>query len=146
MKFLAVFDPLGLGATDAASLATDIINTRAVSPFTCFYSSNSAVTTDFYDFVRSRSYLSASGNPDEQDRVLDNADASNLVPVPGSTGFNAVTAEFCYDTNAFKVESLAEVQGRRMRLKVILSDDGGHRFTTYNGDTSTAGWRKENFE
>ncbi len=142
----AIFDPLGLGATDAASLATDIINTRATTPFTCFYSSNSAVTTDFYDFVRSRAYLSAIGDPDEQDIVLDNADASNLVPVSGSTGFNAVTTEFCYDTNAFKVESLADIQGRRMRIKMILGDGGAHRFATYNGDTSTTGWRKENFE
>ncbi|HOX09035.1 MAG TPA: type II secretion system protein GspK, partial [Candidatus Omnitrophota bacterium] len=33
----AVFDNLSLGGTDAARLATDIINARASSPFTCFY-------------------------------------------------------------------------------------------------------------
>jgi DNA uptake protein ComE-like DNA-binding protein len=142
----AVFDTLSLGASDAASLTSDIITARSASPFTCFYSFSSSVTTDFYDFVRSRSYLSASGNPDEQDRVLDNADASSLVPVAGSSGYSSTSTEFCYDTNSFKVESLAGLQGRGMRLKTILGDDGASVFTTYAGDTNSAGYRKENFE
>ena len=142
----AVFDAIPLGATDAASLATDIINARTANPFTCFYSSDPLVTTDFYDFVRSRSYLSTAGNPDEQDRVLDNVDASNLIPVSGSSGFNAVTTEFCYDVSSFKVESLADIGGRRLRLKTILGDDGSKAFTTYSGDTTLTGYRKENFE
>ena len=142
----AIFDPLSLDATDPDSLATDIINTRVTFPFTCFYSSDTTITTDFYDFVRSRSYLSTTGDPDEQDMVLDNADASLLIPVAGSTGFGADTTEFCYDTNAFKVESLAEVLGRRLRIKTILGDDGAHTFTTFVGDTSSVGYRKENFE
>lgn len=142
----AVFDALSLGAGDAASLATDIINTRAASPFTSFYSSDSAVTTDFYDFVRSRSYLSTSGDPDEQDRVLDNADASSLIPVSGSDDFDAVTTEFCYDSNAFKIESLADIGGRRFRIKTVLGDTGSHTFTTYAGDTTSVGYRQENFE
>lgn len=142
----AVFDSLALGATDAASLATDIINTRAATPFTCFYSNNSLVTTDFYDFVRSRAYLSATGDPDEQDRVLDNADASSIVPVQGSEDFNAVSTEFCYESSAFKVESLADIDGRRMRIKTVVGDDGSHAFTTFTGDASSVGTRKENFE
>jgi DNA uptake protein ComE-like DNA-binding protein/Tfp pilus assembly protein PilX len=142
----AIFDPLNLGATDPASLATDIINTRAAAPFSCFYSFDSAVTTDFYDFARSRNYLSAAGDPDEQDRVIDNADASLLAPVAGSTGFSAVTAEFCYDANTFKVESLADVLGRKLRIKTIFGKDGAHTFTTFVGDTTTIGYRKENFE
>ncbi len=142
----AVFDGLSLGATDSASLAADIISTRAAAPFTGFYSSDSGVTADFYDFVRSRSYLSTSGDPDEQDMALDNSDASSLIPVSGSTGYNAVTAEFSYDTNAFKVDSLADIQGRRFRLKTILGDDGSRIFTTYIGDSSSIGYRKENFE
>lgn len=142
----AVFDSLSLGASDPASLATDIINARAVVPFGCFYSSDSGVTNDFYDFVRGRSYLSASGNPDEQDRVLDNADSSSLVPVSGSSGYNAVTTEFCYDVSSFKVESLADIGGRRQRLKTIIGDDGSKTFTTYSGDTTSTGYRKENFE
>lgn len=142
----AVFDSLSLGASDPASLATDIINARAAAPFGCFYSSDSGVTNDFYDFVRGRSYLSTSGNPDEQDRVLDNADSSSLVPVSGSSGYNAVTTEFCYDVSSFKVESLADIGGRRQRLKTIIGDDGSKAFTTYSGDTTSTGYRKENFE
>lgn len=142
----AVFDALSLGSTDAARLARDIIDTRATTPFTCFYSSNSAVTTDFYDFVRSRSYLSTSGNPDEQDRVLDNADASPLIPVAASAAYDAVTTEFSYDTNTFKVESVSGIHGRHFRVATILGDDGSHTFTTFIGDTSSIGYRRENFE
>jgi hypothetical protein len=142
----AIFDPLSLGATDAASLAIDIINTRATTPFTCFYSSDSTVTTDFYDFAIGRSYLSGSGNPDERDRVIDNADASPLVPVASSDAYDAVTTEFSYDTNAFKVESLVDLYDRHFRIKTILIDDGSRVFTTYVGDANSAGYRKENFE
>jgi len=138
----AIFDPLPIGATDAASLATDIINARAVAPFTCFYSANAAVTTDFYDFVNSRAYLTAV----ERNAVLDNADASLLAPVSGTAGVNGVTTEFSYDTNAFKVESLADVFGRRYRIKTILGDNGSRTFTTFVGDASSVGYQKENFE
>jgi DNA uptake protein ComE-like DNA-binding protein/Tfp pilus assembly protein PilX len=142
----AVFDALSLGAGDAASLATDIISTRASAPFTCFYSSDSAVTTDFYDFVTSRAYLSTSGNPSEQDRVLDSADASPLVPIDGSADYDNPATEFCYDGNAFKVESLADIQGRGFRVKTVLGDDGSHTFATFIGDTTNVGYRQENFE
>jgi hypothetical protein len=142
----AVFDALTLGTGDAASLATDIISARVAAPFTCFYSSDSAVTTDFTDFVTSRTYLSTSGDPDEQDSVLDNADASLLIPVNGSTGVNSVTTEFSYDTNTFKVESLADIQSRRFRIKTILGESGSKTFTTYSGDTSSIGYRQENYE
>lgn len=138
----AIFDPLPIGATDAASLATDIISTRATTPFTCFYSGNAAVTTDFYDFVNSRAYLTAA----ERNAVLDNADASLLAPVSGTAGVSGVTTEFSYDTNAFKVESLADVFGRRYRIKTILGDNGSRTFTTFVGDTSSVGYQKENFE
>ncbi len=142
----AIFDSLALGATDAASLATDIMSTRAATPFTCFYSADPAVTTDFYDFVFARAYLSASGNPDERDRVLDNADASSLIPVDGSNTFSAVSTEFCYDSGAFKVESVATVGGRSVRVKTILNNLGSKTFTTFTGDTTSVGTRKENFE
>jgi hypothetical protein len=33
-----------------------------------------------------------------------------------------------------------------MRIKAIFGDDGARTFTTYSGDTSNVGWRKENFE
>lgn len=142
----AIFDSLSLGAADPASLATDIMGARATAPFTCFFSSNPTVTTDFYDFVRSRAYLSTAGNPDEQDRVLDNSDASSLIPVSGSTNFNAVTTEFCYAASAFRVDSLAEVNDRRFRVKTVLGNNGSHTFATYLGDTASVGYRIENFE
>ena len=139
----AIFDPLTFSASsDISSLATDIINQRNTAPFTCFYSSNSSVTTDFYDFVLGRSYLSSS----EADQVLGNADASALVPRPGGTTQNVVTAEFSYDTNAFKVESLGRVNGRNLRVKTILGELGDKTFTTFSGDTTAVGYRLENFE
>ena len=140
----AVYDDpaLGLGATDSASLATDIITTRATTPFTCFYSANAAVTTDFYDFVNGRGYLTAT----ERNAVLDNADPSLLIPVSGAAGVNGVTTEFSYDTNAFKIESLADVSGRKLRIKTILSDQGTGTFTTFVGDTTSTGYWRENFE
>lgn len=142
----AVFDALSLGTTDAASLAADIVATRATTPFTCFFSANAAVTTDFYGFVFARGYLSASGNPDERDRVLDNADASSLVPVSGSNAYNGLTTEFSYDTNAFKVDSLAQIDNRGFRIKTILSDQGTRTFTNFAGDTTSTGYRQEIFE
>lgn len=142
----AVFDALSLGSGDATSLANDIVTQRAIAPFTCFYSSDSSVTTDFYDFARGRSYLSTAGDPDEQDMVLDNADASSLVPVSGSTGFNAVTTEFCYDTSAFKVTSVASLKSRAFRIQEMIADTGSRQFTTFAGDTTSVGWRKENFQ
>ncbi len=141
----AVFDALLLGATDATSLATDILTARAAAPFTCFYSSDASVTTDFYDFVMGRSYLSSSGNPDERDMVLDNADASPGIPVSGSNGYNALTTEFCYATNAFRLESAATVHERSFRAAEIRDDNGSHLLTTYQGDLSAASYRREGF-
>ena len=140
----AVFDApaLGLGATDPASLATDIIDRRATKPFGAFYSSDSAVTTDFFDFVNGRSYLTST----ERNNVLDNADASSLVPVPGFAGFTGVTTEFSYDTKAFKVESVGRVNNRDMWVATVLGDTGSRTFTTYAGDTTSAGYRQENFQ
>jgi type II secretory pathway component PulK len=125
----AVFDPLGLGATDPARLAADILSARAAAPFDCFYASVSAA--DFYDFVNSRSYLTAT----ERNIVLDNADASALVPVYGYAGSNAVTTEFCYASGALAVDSLAGVGGRNFRVKTVLGQDG-----------NATGYRKESFE
>ncbi|MFH1779010.1 MAG: helix-hairpin-helix domain-containing protein [Candidatus Omnitrophota bacterium] len=138
----AIFDPLGIKASDVVSLATDIINTRATTPFTCFYSSDTNVTSDFYDFVDTRSYLSTA----ERNKVLDNADASPLVPVPGFGGFNAVTTEFCYYTDAFKVESVGKIGDINLRVKNILKDDGNRLLSTYVGDTTLTGYWKESYE
>ncbi|MDP2929656.1 MAG: type II secretion system protein GspK [Candidatus Omnitrophota bacterium] len=141
-------DALLLGAANAATFAADIIDARTIAPFTCFYTANSAVTTDFYDFVNARAYLT----PAQKNIALDNADASPLIPVAEYAGANAVTTEFSYGTAAFKVESLADsdpnpaAQGRRLRVKTLRGNDGSHSFATYMGDTVLSGWRKENYE
>lgn len=141
----AVFDDpaLALGATDAARLTTDIINVRATTPFTCFYTADTAVTTDFYGFVNSRGYLTAA----RRNRILDNADASSLISVGGGfAGFSCVTTEFAYAGTAFCVNSLANLHNRGFRVRAIIGNDGSHTFTNYIGDTTMVGWRKENFE
>lgn len=142
----SIFDSLSLDAGDPASLANDIITQRTSAPFVGFYSSTSTSNTYFYNFVMNRGYLSASGNPDERDRVLDNADASSLTPVSGSNGYDAVTTEFCYASTAFYINTLAQAKGRNFRVKTIRGNDGSHTFSTYAGDPSPVGWRKENFE
>lgn len=144
----AVFDTFGIDASDVTSLASEIITTRATTPFTCFYSADSAVTTDFYDYALGKSYLSASGNPDQKDSVIDNADASPLIPVSGSSTISdsISSAEFCYDSGAFKIESVATVGGRSVRVKTILNNLGARTFSTFTGDTTIVGYRKENFE
>lgn len=138
----AIFDGLVLGATDPASLATDIINTKATTPFTCFYSSDSTITSDFYDFVNTRGYLTAT----ERNRVLDNADASPLVPVAGAPAINAETTEFCYYTDAFKVDSIGKIGDINLRVKNVLKDDGSRLLYTYVGDATPTGYWKESYE
>lgn len=140
---LAIFAPLDFSqASDRTDLVDDIIAQRAAAPFTCFYSSDAAVTTDFYDFERSLSYLSNS----EDDRVLGNADASALVPRSGGSEEDALTTEFSYDTNAFYVDSLAEVGDRGFRLRTLVGDLGERTFTTYSGDSVQTGYRQEIYE
>ncbi len=139
----AIFDPLTFNnASDITSLASAIVTQRNTAPFTCFYSSDSAITTDFFDLVRSQSYLSNA----EDDRVLGNADASLLVPRQGGNDEDALTTEFSYDTNAFKVESVGRVNGRNYRVKTILGDGGARTFTTFSGDSTAVGYRQEGFE
>ena len=139
----SVFDSLGLGAGDAQSLANDIITFRTSTPFTCFYSSQAAVTTDFNHFVTSRSYLIAA----EQNIVLDNCDPSNLIPISGYAGYNCSTTELCYAGYAFTIDCLASYQGRNLRVKTIRGNDGSHTFATYTTEPAPyPGWRKENYE
>lgn len=142
----SIFDSLSLGAGDSTSLSDDIITQRTSAPFVGFYSSTSTSNAYFYNFVMNRGYLSASGNPDERDRVLDNADASSLIPVSGSNGYNVVTTEFCYASASFYINALARVKSRDFRVKTIRGNDGSHTFSTYAGDPTPSGWRKENFE
>jgi len=139
----ALFDPLTFdNASDIPSLASAIITQRNTAPFTCFYSSDSTVTTDFYDFVLAQAYLSSA----EKDRVLGNADASALIPQSGGANQDTLTTELSYDTNAFKVESVGRVNSRNYRVKTIVGDQGGRTFTTFSGDTTAVGYRQENFE
>ena len=139
----AIFSPLTFNnGTDITNLVNAIIAQRNVAPFTCFYSANSAVSTDFYDFERAQSYLSNA----EDDRVLGNADASLLVPRSGGSNQNALTTEFSYDTNVFRVESVSNISGRKLRIKTAISDQGSRTFTTYNDDVTSTGYWRENFE
>lgn len=134
---------LGLDSGEPATLATDIINARTTAPFTCFYNRNSSITTDFYEFMRNETFLSNA----ERNNVIDNADPSALIPVEGFSGYTGNNGtEFCYASSAYKVESLADVGGRKVRVKTILSNQGANTFTTYASDTSSTGYRKENFE
>jgi type II secretory pathway component PulK len=142
----AIFDPLSLGGSDPASLATDILDNR---PFTCFYHFDTAVTSDFYDFVLSRGYLS----PAERNRVLDNADASSLVPQAGAGAVNGVTTEFCYANTVYKIESVGKItvpgditSDINLRVKTIVGNDGSRTFQNYTGDTTSTGYWKENYE
>lgn len=147
----SVFDSLGLGAGDAQSLANDIVTFRNSTPFTCFYSANAAVTTDFNDFVMGRAYLTTT----ERSIILDNCDASSLIPIRGYAGYNCTTTEFCYAGNAFYINTLARLGTRSFRVKTLRGNDSDpsrtsadrvRTFSTYSGDTTFSGWRKENFE
>lgn len=143
----SVFDSLNLGAGDPATLANGIISFRNSTPFVGFYASASDVdNTYFYNFVRNAAYLSTSGNPDEKDRVMDNGDPSFLIPFSGAAAFDALTTEFCYAASVFYIETLASFRGRSLRLKTLRGNDGSRVFSTYAGDTTLSGWRKENFE
>jgi DNA uptake protein ComE-like DNA-binding protein len=143
----SAFDSLALGAGDAQSLANDIITFRNSTPFTCFYSADAAVTTDFYDFVVGRSYISGTGSPSERDMVMDTADASSLIPrAAGATGYNCPTTELCYAGYTFMIDCLARYNSRNLRVKTIRGNDGAREFATYVGDATLTGWRKENFE
>ena len=71
----AVFDPLGLGATDPATLASAIITRRATTPFSSMISSNPADTSSrFARFLDTQTaYLTAT---EISLRSSENCDAS----------------------------------------------------------------------
>jgi len=138
----AVFDPINLSGNDPASIANSIIAFRNSTPFTCFYSSNPAVTTDFYDFIDSLGYLTSA----QQNRVIDNCDPSYLVPVSGYAGQNCLTTEFCYASNVFYIDVLVRYNNRDFHVKTLRGNDGSKEFKTYTADPTLSGWRKENFE
>ena len=142
----AVFDPI-LTAAISTRLADDIVTARTTAPFTCFYNSNTAVTTDFYDFINSRSYLSAA----RRNQILDNADASLLIPVPGYGGMDEETTEFCYANTTYKVDSVGRIklnptENIDSRVQTIIGNDGSRTLPTYVGDTVLTGYWKESYE
>ncbi len=140
----AILDPLTFSSpSDITNLVDAIIAQRNTAPFTCFYTSDGADLRSFYNLERSVGAVSNA----EDDRVLGNADASLLSPTrEGGTVENALTTEFCYDSSVFKVESLAQLSGRRLRVTTILGDQGARTFTTAAGDATSTGYRRENFE
>lgn len=150
----AVFDPLSIGATDAASLATDIISQRSSSPFKGFYyyASLASDNTYLYNFINNRAYLTAA----ERLVVLDNADASLIPAGRTAASPNAVTTEFCYTADACKINSLANIYAgdaarvRRLRVNTVRGGMDGRRvLEIYDSGTPpavSAGYRKENYE
>ena len=147
----AIFDSLTLAAGEPTTLANGIISFRNSTPFKGFYTSTSTTdNTYFYNFVRNAAYLSTSGNPDEKDRVMDNADPSSLIPFSGSATSPALTTEFCYASNVFYIETVVSLGGRNLRLKTLRGNgydlSRTRTFATYSGDTTFSGWRKENYE
>lgn len=142
----AVFDPLPLGTgtpPDSTTLANAIISQRTSSPFVGFYSSSSASNTYFYNFVQNLS--SATFSAAEKQNIIDNSDASLLAPVSGFTNATQTT-EFCYAGAAFNIDALARIGTRNFRVKTVRDSSGGSTFTNYVTDTSSVGWRAENFE
>ena len=143
---MAIFDSV-LTTALSTQLANDIVTTRAAAPFTCFYNSNAAVTTDFYDFINSRSYLSAA----RRNQVLDSADASSLIPVPGYGGTDGQATEFCYASTTYKIDSVGRItlgaaENIDLRAQTIIGDDGSRKLPTYVGDTVLTGYWKESYE
>lgn len=117
----AVFRPLTFNnSSDLPNLISAILSQRAAAPFTCFYSSDAAVATDFYDLVLGQGYLSNA----ERDRVLGTADASSLVPREGGSSFDTPTTELSYDSNAFRVLSTSRVHERDFRIETVVTDQG----------------------
>lgn len=138
----AVFDPLGLGATDPATLASAIITRRATTPFSSMISSNPSDTaSSFGRFVDTQTaYLTAA----EISAVKENCDASlyNLTNYntavtdrrswTGTYGNpNAVTTtEFCYSSPVYSVVGTGKVQNAYRITKRVFEDDGTFNITS----------------
>jgi len=129
----AVFDPLGLGATDPASLASAIITQRngttgcfpvPPNPFSSMISSNPAdSSSSFARFLDTQtSYLTAA----EIDAVKENCDASyyNETQTSSWTGGSVTTTEFCYSSNVYSVTAKGKVENSYRQAKRVFKDDG----------------------
>jgi hypothetical protein len=129
----AVFDPLGLGATDPASLASAIITQRTgttgclpvpPNPFSSMISSNPAdSSSSFARFLDTQtSYLTAA----EIDAIKENCDASyyNETQTSSWTGGSVTTTEFCYSSNVYSVTARGKVENSYRQVKRVFKDDG----------------------
>ena len=126
----AVFDPLGLGATDPATLANAIITRRATTPFSCMISSDPADTgAGFPRFLDTQTaYLTAA----EITYVRENCDASlyNRTQTLSWTGGNVTTTEFCYSSPVYSVAATGKVQNACRITKRVFEDDGTFAITS----------------
>jgi hypothetical protein len=136
----AIFDPLGLGATDPASLASAIITRRATTPFSSMISSNpDDASSSFGRFVDTQAYLTAA----ERNTVKENCDASfyNLTQTTSWTGGNVTTTEFCYYSTAYSVTATGKVKNSTRQAKRVFEDDGTFNITAIWGPTLNY-WRE----
>jgi type II secretory pathway component PulK len=133
---MAVFDPLGLGAGDPASLADAIIAQRTGTagclevlppiPFSSMISSNpDDSSSSFARFLDTQtSYLTAA----EIDAIKENCDASYYNETQTSSwltvGNDVVTTEFCYSSNVYSVTAKGKVENSYRQVKRVFKDDG----------------------
>ena len=131
----AVFDPLGLGATDPATLAAAIITRRATTPFSSMYSTNPDDTSSsFGRFVDTQTaYLTAA----EISAVKENCDASlyNLTLTTSWTTGNCTTTEFCYSSPVYSVTSTGKVQNTYRETRRVFKDDSSFNISIPWGTT-----------
>jgi Tfp pilus assembly protein PilX len=136
----AVFDPLGLGATDPATLANAIITRRATTPFSSMISSNPADTSSsFARFLDTQTaYLTAT----EINYVKENCDASlyNTTTAASWNNGNVTTTEFCYSSNVYSVTSTGKVQNAYRETRRVFEDDG--TFTITSGALTLNYWKE----
>jgi len=151
---MAVFDPLGLGATDPASLADAIITQRTGTagcafeppiPFSSMISSNpDDSSSSFARFLDTQgAYLTAN----EITYVKENCDASyyNLTQTStwgSSLGVvNVTTTEFCYSSNVYSVTAKGKVENSYRQVKRVFEDDGTFDIAALWGPTLNY-WRE----
>jgi len=126
----AVFDPLGLGATDPATLASAIITRRATTPFSSMISSNPADTGS--GFARFLDTQTAYLNATEIRYIRENCDASlyNRSRTASWNNSNVITTEFCYSSPVYSVTSTGNVQNAYRITKRVFEDDGTFSITS----------------
>ena len=153
---MAVFDPLGLGATDPASLADAIIAQRTGTagctlyppiPFSSMISSNpwdhdaSNTSISFARFLDTQtSYLTAA----EIDAIKENCDASyyNETQTSSWTGGSVTTTEFCYSSNVYSVTAKGKVENSYRQVNRVFTDTGTFDVPIPSWGTTLNYWRE----